>query len=385
VKIREIETYLVGHPWKTWLFVRVLTDDGLYGIGEGTLGQLNRAVEGALRDLTPLVVGMNPFNTEALVAKLSRDVYGDGGQIKMSAVSAIEIACYDLIGKFLGQPVYNLVGGRCHDRLRAYANGWYRCERTPDAFAASARLVSKMGYTAMKFDPFGVGWRTLTPTEEDLSIDIVRAVRDAVGPHVDLMIEAHSRFGVSTAIRVARRLEPLRPAWFEEPVPHHDIQATIEVARAAPIPIATGESFSSKQQIAELLRHNVIQILQIEPFYLGGILASRKIVDMVDAHYGVIAPHAAAGPVGTAVCAHIDASSPNFYIQEYFDDFNVNWEKNLVTNPIPCQNGYLEIPDRPGLGLDLNWEEVRKHPYRDTLDMNLFEEDWHLRRDEEDK
>lgn len=382
MKIRDIETYLVGHPWKTWLFVRVVTDDGLHGIGEGTLGQLNRSVEGALRDLKPMVIGMSPFDTEALVAKLSRDVYGDGAQIKMSAISAVEIACWDIVGKFLGQPVYNLIGGRCHERLRAYANGWYRCERTPEAFATCARRVVEMGYTAMKFDPFGVAWRILTPWEEDLSVDIVRAVRAAVGPQIDLMIEAHSRFGVASAIQIAHRLAEFRPAWLEEPVPHQNIQSTIEVARAVPIPIATGESLSSKQQVVELLRHGVIQIIQIEPFYVGGILASRKIADMVDAHYGVIAPHAAAGPVGTAVCVHIDAGSPNFYVQEHFDDFNVTWENDLVTSPITRKDGYLEIPDATGLGLDLNLEEVKRHPYTDTPDMNLFEQDWQMRRKE---
>lgn len=381
MKIRDIETWLVGNPWKSWLFVRVLTDDDLYGVGEGTLGQLTHSVEGAIRDLKPLVLGLSPFDIEAMVSKLCRDVYGDGAQIKMAAISAIEIACWDILGKLLGQPVYNLIGGRCHDRLRAYANGWYRCDRTPEAFAERAKAVAAMGYTALKFDPFGTGWRTLTPWEQDLSIDIVRAVRAAVGTGVDLMIEAHSRFGVASAISIARRLAEFRPAWLEEPVPHLNIQATIEVARASPVPIATGESLASKQQTAELLRHGVIQILQIEPFYVGGILASRKIADMVDAYYGVIAPHAAAGPIGTAVCVHIDAGAPNFYIQEYFHDFNVGWEKDLVTGSIRCTDGYLSIPTAPGLGVDLNMAVVREHPYLDTPDMNLFEPNWHLRRD----
>src|SRR5262245_28341825 len=196
-----------------------MTDEGIHGVGEGTLGQLNRAVEGALHDMEPLVVGMSPFDIEALVLRLNRDIYGDGGQIKMAAISALEIACWDIAGKALGQPIYNLIGGLCHQRLRAYANGWYRCERKPEAFAERARAVKAMGYTAMKFDPFGTGWRSLTPREEDLSVDIVRAVRDAVGPEVDLMIEAHSRFGVSSAIRIGNRLAEFRPAWLEEPVP----------------------------------------------------------------------------------------------------------------------------------------------------------------------
>jgi len=189
------------------------------------------------------------------------------------------------------------------------------------------------------------------------------------------MIEAHSRFGVASAIKIAHRLADFRPAWLEEPV------SASEYPSASPVPIATGESLASKQQVAELLRHGVIQIVQIEPFYLGGILASRKIADMVDAHYGVIAPHAAAGPVGTAVCVHVDAGAPNFYIQEFFHDFKVGWEKELVTNSVVCTAGYLNIPDKPGLGVDLNLEVARRHPYLDTPDLNLFEADWNLRRD----
>jgi galactonate dehydratase len=381
LKIQKIETYLVGNPWKTWLFVRVMTDEGIHGVGEGTLGQLNRAVEGALRDMEPLILGMSPFDIEPLVLRLNRDIYADGGQIKMAAISALEIACWDIMGKALGQPIYNLIGGLCHQRLRAYANGWYRCDRKPEAFAERARAVKAMGYTAMKFDPFGTGWRSLTPWEEDLSVDIVRAVRDAVGPEVDLMIEAHSRFGVSSAIRIGNRLAEFRPAWLEEPVPHHSVQATIEVARAIGVPVATGESLSSKQAIADLLSHGIIQIIQIEPMYIGGILASRKIADMVDAHYGVIAPHAASGLVSTAACMHIDAGAPNFYVQEFFHDFNVSWEQDLVNYPPRCTQGYIEMSQRPGLGLDLNLEELLKHPYLETPDMNLFEEDWHLRRE----
>ncbi len=381
VKIRSIETHLVGNPWKVWLFARVLTDDGVHGVGEGTLGHLHQSVEGAIHDFSPLVVGRDPFDVEAIVQTLSRDVYADGGQIKMAAIAAIEIGCWDIIGKTLGQPIYRLLGGRCHERLRAYANGWYRCEGTPEAFADRARKVVAMGYTALKFDPFGVGWRTLTLRDEDLAVDIVRAVREAVGPHVDLMIEAHSRFGVSSAIRMGNRLAEFNPAWFEEPVPHHNTQMTIEVARAIPVPVATGESVSSKHAVAELLRHGVIQIVQLEPLHLGGLFAARKIADMVDAHYGVIAPHAASSPVSTVACMHLDASTPCFYIQEYFHDFDLAWEHDLVINHPVCRNGFIEIPSGVGLGVDLDMDVVRQHPWTGETDINLFEEDWHKRRD----
>lgn len=380
MRITDIRTVIAGNPWKNWLFVRIETDAGIHGVGEGTLGHLNQAVQGAIRDITPRIRGMDPFDIEAISLTVTRDIYGDGGQIKMCALSAIEMACWDVIGKAVKQPVWRLLGGRCHDRLRAYANGWYRCERTPEAFAERARAVVAKGYTAMKFDPFGTDWRSQTPQEEDLAIALVAAVREAVGPKIDLMVEAHSRFGVASALRIARRLEPYHPAWLEEPVPHHDTTSTIAVAKASAIPIATGESLSNKHQVAELLAHGVIQIVQIEPIHIGGILASRKIADAVDARYGVIAPHAAAGPVSTMACIQIDVATPNFYIQEFFHDFNVTWEHEIVTPALRCVDGYIPVPEAPGLGIDLNLDEIAKHPLS-PKEMDLFERDWHLRRE----
>ncbi|MGH9452666.1 MAG: mandelate racemase/muconate lactonizing enzyme family protein, partial [Terriglobia bacterium] len=265
MRITEIKTYLVGNPWKSWLFVRVETDDGIHGIGEGTLGQMSRTVEAAVHEMKPLILGYEPFQTEAIVHRLTRDVFADGGQIKMCAISAIEIACWDIVGKALGQPIYNLLGGRCRDSVLAYANGWYRCPRTPQDFAKKAKEVAAAGYTGMKFDPFGVAWRKMTRAEEDLSIDIATAVREAVGSKVGLAIEAHARFGVETAIHVGKLLEPINPMWYEDPVPHHNPHATTEVARHLSIPIGTGESFSAKQQFVELLRDDAVSVVTLEP------------------------------------------------------------------------------------------------------------------------
>ena len=168
MRISKIETYLVGNPWKNWLFVKVSTDEGIYGLGEGSLGRLSKTVEAAIHEMKPLILGLEVFQTELLVERLSRHVYADGGQIKMCAISALEIACRDAIGKAVGQPVYNLVGGRCHDRVRAYANGWYTTDRTPEAFAAAAIKVLQRGYGAMKFDPFGSAMGILSQREEAL-------------------------------------------------------------------------------------------------------------------------------------------------------------------------------------------------------------------------
>jgi galactonate dehydratase len=379
MKITAIETYIAGNPWKNWVFAKVSTDEGIYGIGEGTLNAFGRTIETAIHELEPLVLGMDPFQVEIISQRLIRDVYSDGGQIHMCAVAAVEIACWDIIGKACNQPVYNLWGGRCHQNLRAYANGWYRGPRTPESFAEKARSVARRGYTALKFDPFGSAWRTLSRYDFDLSVDIIRAVRDAVGPAVDLLIEAHCRFNVATAVEFAEAIHEFRPLWFEEPVPHTNINAMIEVARRSPVPVATGESLSNKQQFAELLRHDVVSIVQPEPLNVGGLFAARKIADLADAHFAMIAPHSAQGPVCSAACVQLNASVPNFLIHEIFDEFNEPWEKEIVTAPVEVVDGYIEIPNRPGLGIDLNLDKIREHPYQPEHYLPLFKPGWEER------
>jgi len=379
MKIKAVETYIAGNPWKNWLFAKVTTDEGLYGIGEGTLNYFGRTIEAAIHELSPLIIGMDPFQIEILSQRLVRDVYSEGGQVHMCAVSAIEIACWDIIGKACGQPVYNLMGGRCHEKLRAYANGWYRGPRTPESFGEKAKEVARRGYTALKFDPFGDNWRLMARQEFDLSLDIIAAVRDAVGPHVDLLIEGHRRFNVGTAVQFAEAMAKYRPTWFEEPTDHLTIKETIEVARRSPVPIATGESLSNKQQFAELLEGGLITYLQPEPLNLGGLFATRKICDLIDTHLGMVAPHSAQGPVCSAACVQLNASLPNFYIHEIFDEFNEPWEKEIVTKHVEVVNGYIEIPSTPGIGIDLNVEEIAKHPYAQENVIPLFKKGWEKR------
>ncbi len=379
MKIKAVDTYIAGNPWKNWLFAKVITDEGLYGIGEGTLNYFARTIEAAIHELSPLIIGLDPFQIEILSQKLIRDIYSEGGQVHMCAVSAIEIACWDIIGKATGQPVYNLMGGRCHEKLRAYANGWYRGPRTPESFGEKAKEVARRGYTALKFDPFGDNWRLMTRYEFDLSVDIIAAVREAVGPNVDLLIEGHRRFNVGTAVQFAEAMARYRPTWFEEPTDHLTIKETIEVARRSPVPIATGESFSNKQQFAELLEGGLITYVQPEPLNLGGLFATRKICDLVDTHLGMVAPHSAQGPVCSAACVQLNASLPNFFIHEIFDEFNESWEREIVTNHVEVVDGYIEIPDRPGLGMDLNIEEILKHPYAQENVISLFRKGWEKR------
>ena len=380
MRITGVRTYLVGNPWKNWLFVRVDTDEGIHGVGEGTLNAFSATVEKAIHELEEAWLGLDPTNVELLLQRMVRDVYTEGGQIHMSAVGAIEVACWDIVGKAAGRPVHALLGGRLRDRVRAYANGWYRTERTPEAVAERARAVVARGYTALKLDPFGAAYRVQEPSDEDLSIDIVAAVRAAVGPGVDIMIEGHDRFSVATALRIAARLAPHRPAWFEEPVPHQNIASLVEVARRSPVPVAAGESFSSLQQFAELLRHDAVHILQPEPLYLGGIWRARQVAAMVDAHYGVVAPHNAQGPVCAAVSAQLGACIPNFYIQESFEvQASTDIAMDIVDEPVVPVDGYVLVPTRPGLGIDLDWDRLAGHPYERANVLKLFAPGWEAR------
>lgn len=379
MKITGVRTYLVGNAWKNWLFVRVDTDEGIHGVGEGTLNGFAATVERAIHELEDAWLGLDPRHVESLLQAGSRDVYSDGAQIHMSAISAIEIACWDIVGKSVGLPVHELLGGRMRDRIRVYANGWYRTERTPEAVADRAQDVATRGYTALKFDPFGAGWRVQDRREEDLSIAIVEAVREAVGPDVDLMIEGHSRFSVATALRIADRLAPFRPAWFEEPVRHDHIGSMVEVGRRSPVPIATGESFSSLGQFADLLAHDAVHILQPEPLFLGGLWRTRQLAGMADAHYAVIAPHNAQGPVCSAVSSQLGACIPNFYVQESFDEFNADWSRDIVDRPTLPVDGHVPVPPGPGLGIDLDWDRLAEHPYEQAHILRLFKPGWEQR------
>jgi galactonate dehydratase len=369
----------VGNPWKNWLFVRVNTDEGIHGTGEGTLNGFSATVEAAIHELREAYIGLDPAHVELLLQRMVRDVYSDGGQIHMAAVAAIEVACWDIVGKAAGKPVHELLGGRVRDRIRVYANGWYQAERTEEAFAERARDVVARGYTALKFDPFGAAYRVMDRREEDLSIAIVAAVRDAVGPDVDVMIEGHNRFSVSTALRLAARLQQYQPAWFEEPVHHQYMGAMVEVARRSPVPIATGESFTSPGQFADLLGHDVVHIVQPEPLFLGGLWRTRQVAAMADAHYAVVAPHNSHGPVCTAISRQLGACVPNFYVQESFDEFNPDWTQGLVDVPSLPSAGYYDVPTSPGLGIDLDWERLADHPYEPQHVLRLFEPGWERR------
>lgn len=379
MKITDVKTYIVGNQWKNWVFTKVETDEGLYGIGEATLNGFAKTVEAAIHELKRFVIGKDPFDVESHTLRLFREVYSDGGQIHGAALSGIEYACWDIMGKALGQPVYRLLGGKCHNKLRVYANGWYRGERTPENFYEKAKIVAGKGYTALKFDPFGAAWRVVERPDFALAVECIRAVREAVGPNVDLLIEGHNRFSVHTALQFAEAMAPYQPTWFEAPVPPQRISSMVEVARRSPVPIACGEDYYCREQFSELLKHDAVHIVQLEPQYLG-MTTAKQVCAMVHAHNGVTAPHSAQGPLCSIACAHLNTATPNFFIHEIFEDFNDDWTHSILTHSVKVVNGYIELEDRPGWGTDLNPDVIALHPYNPNNYLPLFREGWELRK-----
>jgi galactonate dehydratase len=380
MKITNVTTYIAGNSWKNWVFTRVDTDEGIHGIGEATVNGFGKAAEAAIHEIKRFVIGEDPFDVEKHSLRLFRDVYSDGGQIHGAAVAGIEYACWDIMGKVTNQPVFRLLGGRCHERLRVYANGWYRGPREPKSFHEKAKLVTARGYTALKFDPFGAAWRVVDRQDFALTIEIIAAVRDAVGPDVDILIEGHNRFNVPTALQFAEAMLPYSPTWFETPVPPQNIGAMVEVARRSPVPIACGEDYSNREQFAELLKHEAVHIIQLEPQLLGMTVA-KSVCGMVQAFNGVTAPHSAQGPLCSLACAHLNTATPNFLIHEIFDDFNEDWSANILTNPVKVEDGYITLSgDQPGWGTDLNYEEIARHPYSPDNFLPLFRQGWERRR-----
>ena len=379
MKITDVITLVMGTSWRNLTFVKVETDEGLTGISEVRMNNRTDAlvayIDGAKRRH---VIGSDPFNTEDLYQRMFRDDYGRAGEIVATGISVIEIACWDIIGKVLNQPVYRLLGGACRDKIKAYANGWYRVERTPEEFHAAAKRVLEKGYKALKFDPFGAGYYELSYQEKLKSVSLVEAVRDAVGPDVEILVEMHGRFSPYTAIEIAAELEQYKPSWVEEPVPPDNIAALAKASESINIPVATGERLHNKYEYRELINLQAADILQPDITQTGGFLETKKIAAMGDMCYMTVAPHNVGGPVSTATALHLAACTTNFKIQEHFNDFSEAWVKEAATGCPEVIDGYFSLPNGPGLGMELNEDLIAQHPYREGS-FNLWEDDWHKR------
>jgi len=350
---------------RNWLIIRIQTDEGIEGIGEASMLSQDPIVASLLEEWAEnYLVGKNPMNGELHWTRLHQDNLGRGGRLFSTALSGIDIALWDLRGKILGVPVYELLGGPYAQRLRVYANGWYTTPGTPEQNAEEAKKVVAMGYTAMKFDPFGkMAHTTITPEEAQLSEDRVAAVRDAVGPNVDILVEVHARFNVYTAVHLANRIEKYNPFWFEEPVSQENVSEMKQVRSRINIPVATGERLYLKFPFFELVRNEAVDILQPDICNAGGITELKKIAGMAEAQHIMMAPHNTNSAVGTVASMHLDAAMPNFLIQEYHAEFYEPHYFEVIEGLPRQKEGYVDLPSGPGLGITLNEELMNLHPY----------------------
>ncbi len=381
MKISRITPLVLGTPWRNLTFLKVETDEGLVGWSEGRNVNRTEALLGYLAGISKrYVVGSDPFRIEDLVHRMALGDYSRVDEVSGMGIALVEMACWDIFGKALKQPVYRLLGGAVRDKIKAYANGWYTVERTPEAFAGAAKKVTAKGYRALKVDPFGAGFYEMERAEKTRSVSLIEAIRGAVGPDVEILVEMHGRFSPATAIELSRDLEPFKPSWVEEPVPPDNLEAMAKAAAKIMIPVATGERIHTRHEVRRLLELGCIDVLQTDITESGGLLEGKKMAAMADAYYVTFAPHNVGGPLSTAACLHLAACTTNFKIQEHFNDFVDSWVKEAATGPgyPEVVDGYFSLPGGPGLGVTVNEDFIREHPMQ-TEGFNLFQEDWHRR------
>lgn len=369
MKITGLETRLFSsqhsNAKRNWLIVMLHTDEGIDGIGEASMLGFDPIVASLLEEWgEAYLVGKDPMANELHWMRLYQDNIGRGGRLFSTALSGIDLALWDLRGKALGVPVYKLLGGPIRDKIRVYANGWYTTPGAPELNAEEAKRVVAMGYTAMKFDPYGHdSYYTITAEEAQLSEDRVAAVREAVGPDVDILVEVHAKFNVHTAIELGQRLEKYRPFWFEEPVSQENVSEMAQVRDHVRIPIATGERLYLKYPFYELVKAQAVDVLQPDICNAGGITELKKIAAIAESQHVSMAPHNTNAAVGTVASMHLDVAMPNFLIQEYHAEF---YEPHYfeVFDGLPRQkDGYVELSEDAGFGLTLNEDVFNAHPY----------------------
>ncbi|MCD6519399.1 MAG: mandelate racemase/muconate lactonizing enzyme family protein [Anaerolineae bacterium] len=383
----DIYDVQITPEWPHWnpVILRLTTDEGIYGVGEvalaygtgsaGGLGMLKQMVE-------RFVLGSEAERIEAIWHKLFRGTFWaqGGGPLVYGAMSAIDEALWDIKGKALGKPVCELLGGKTQDTIRVYANGWYTKHipgkgrvscNTPEEYAEAAQRVVDDGYNALKFDPFAVRpdgvWeypeRALSKERADLAYARVAAVREAVGPDVDILIEVHGNLGVTSAIEMGRRFAELDPFFYEEPVDAMNVECMLKVSQNVPIPIAAGERLHTRYGFREYIEKQALDILQPDMGLAGGITEVKKIAAYAETYNLHIQPHNCAGPIATAASVQLDACITNFIIQEWFPYREPAFYELVEEAFEPqAQDSLFTIPDKPGLGVTLNEKIIARYP-----------------------
>ncbi len=363
MKITDVKPFVVDCYRTNWVFVKIYTDEGLTGVGEATLEYKEKALLGAVEHIKEYLLGKDPRNIEDHWHHIYRDAYWRGGAVLMSALSAVETALWDILGKTLGVPVYQLLGGKVNDKVRIYVNGWFAGAKEPEEFGAKAKIAVERGVTAMKWDPFGKSYLDISNADLDKALRCVDEVRKAVGNKVDLLIEGHGRFNIPTAVKIARELEQFKPMFFEEPVPPDDLDALKAVKDKSPVAISAGERLYTRWDYKRMFDLMAADYIQPDVSHAGGIMELKKIAAEAECRYIPFAPHNPSGPVANAATLQLAACCPNFSILEIMYS-DVDYRRDVTNEDLHYEDGYLSIPEKPGLGIEINEEECLKHPYQ---------------------
>jgi galactonate dehydratase len=375
MKITSARTFLVEGIKYNWTLLKLDTDAGIHGWGEATNWPGSPLVEAACQHVGDFIIGRDARQIDFLWTTIYRDMHwlGQAGPL-LSAISAVDIALWDIKGKALGVPVYELLGGAYRKAIQLYANYWFIAEAyTPEDYARQARATVAQGFTALKFDPFAhVGYRygddlsangSLTETQKQRAVDVVAAVAEAAGRDTAIAIETHAFLNGPTAVEMAHRLAALRfnCLWYEEPCLPEFPQSIADIRKRIPLPVCVGERLHSRFMLRTVLEHQAADIVMPDITRCGGISELRKMAHLAETFNVPIAPHNPNGPISTIASAHTMATVPNFLRQEFMVN-DVPWRDACLSHPLPVENGHFALPDRPGLGFDVCEEALHKHP-----------------------
>ena len=365
MKITAVKTFVCNAFRTNFVFVKVETDAGIHGWGEATLEYKESTVISAIHDLEYYLIGKDPHNIEAFRHDCYRDAYWRGGPVLMSALAGVEMALWDIKGKDLGVPVYQLLGGKVRDAVPVYVNGWFAPAKTPDEFAEKALFLRDKRYPGCKWDPFGKAWQQIGKKEFKQAIECVEKVAAAVGDDMHLLIEGHGRFDIPTAVKIGRALEDFDIFWFEEPIPPDDKEGMREVKERVRVSIAAGERLYNRYEYRQFFELNCSDYIQPDISHAGGIMEMRLLGGEAEARHIGFCPHNPSGPVANAATLQLAACIPNFVMLEMMMS-DVPWRKEICDESLKLVNGKMTIPERPGLGIELNEKEMLKHPYIQT-------------------
>ena len=369
MKIIDIRHHLI-HPGagKNLCFVRIDTDEGIHGWGECyTQADRDVQVTAHIDMLKRYLIGRDPTNIKHFMQMVYDDFAGRRGAMDLwCAVSGLEHAMWDILGKVSKQPVYKLLGGPVRSKIRVYANGWGGGGWDSADLADRASQIVESGFTALKFDPIPGPWRTFVSKDvERQAVENVRAVRQAVGSDVDILVEMHRRLAPMHAVKIARGIEEYEPFWYEEPVLAENIDALASAKQNINIPVVTGEELYTKFEFREIFEKQAADIINPDVCNVGGILELKEIAAMAEPYFVVVSPHNYnSTTLGLAATVNASATMPNFLITEYFVNFE-ELGKDIATTPFEVENGYINLPESPGLGIDLDEESLAKYPYQE--------------------